>query len=597
MDSEKEVYLPPPQPSSQPPPTQQQPPQKQPLTTLPSISEKEVYLAPPLPPPQTPPSPQPPRTETSQSTHSSPWSPTPPTPTPSRAQPVRFHLTIATLALLSFQTTLSLTIVPTALPSIAATLEARHNYVWVAVGYLLAANLSLPIGVQLAAVLGKRDVLLGGVALFMLGSGIAGGARGVGMMVGGRVVQGIGAGVMGGVADLVTFDVVPTRERMSYLGVVYAGSGLAVVLGPVVGGALAQGNWRWVFWLNLPISAVVVAGVLGGLGLKGRETEWNEVDWIGLLIWVVFFWGSVIGLVYGLVTGGTGFAWGDPRIVVSIGVGVLGLAGLCLYRWWVGDFGLPGKMAGDRTSAAVFGLTFLSSVLMSMVGFFLVVYFQGVRGTSALQAGVSLLPMAIGAVLFAGLSRALLSKFGAYRPLHAASFALMAVGFGLFTLLDANSSAAAWVLFQLIAAAGAGMIISVTLPAAVVALSELEFSAVSTAHSFARTFGCVWGVVVPSAIFNSISSRNLDMVILDPDMGANLRSGAAYGFAGLIHGLKDTLVLENRLEIAQVYTDSLKTIWWVGLGLSGLGFVLVGLERGLEPRESVEMEYGLDQKV
>lgn len=101
---------------------------------------------------------------------------------------------------------------------------------------------------------------------------------------------------------------------------------------------------------------------------------------------------------------------------------------------------MPSRLFSNRTSAAAFFLTFLSSVLVQFISYFLPIYFQAVLGTTVFHSGVNFLPFAIGTLVFATISGILLSKLGAYRPLHAAAFALSAVGFSLFTLLDESTS-------------------------------------------------------------------------------------------------------------------------------------------------------------
>lgn len=118
---------------------------------------------------------------------------------------------------------------------------------------------------------------------------------------------------------------------------------------------------------------------------------------------------------------------------------------------------MPLHLLSNRTSATVFFLTFLHSIITIWSLYFLPVYFQGVLGSTSSRSGVQLLPTILALVPFAAIGGTLLTKFGRYRPIHHAGFALVTIGFGLFTLLDRTSNTGTWVGFQLIQAAGAGL--------------------------------------------------------------------------------------------------------------------------------------------
>lgn len=254
---------------------------------------------------------------------------------------------------------------------------------------------------------------------------------------------------------------------------------------------------------------------------------------------------------------------------------------------------MPTRLFSNRTSAAAFVLTFLSSVMVQAISYFLPIYFQAVLGTTVFHSGVNFLPFAIGTLVFATISGILLSKLGAYRPLHATAFALSAIGFGLFTLLDGSTSKVAWTFFQLIASAGSGMILSVLLPAIMAGLPESDVASASAAYSFVRTFGYIWGVTIASIIFNSTFNKNLSN-ISSPSLQSELADGAAYSFASHVHEIRGQYDASVWNEVVQVYVKSLKNIWWVGLAFSLVGFFTVGAERGLELRKELETEYGID---
>jgi hypothetical protein len=201
----------------------------------------------------------------------------------------------------------------------------------------------------------------------------------------------------------------------------------------------------------------------------------------------------------------------------------------------------------------------------------------------------------MGTLVFATVAGVLLGKFGKYRPLHAAAFAFSAIGFGLFTLLDGSTPKVAWVFFELINSAGSGLILSVLLPAIMAGLPESDVASSSATYSFIRTFGYIWGVTIPSIIFTNNFNKNLHH-IASPALQDQLRDGQAYSFASEAHHLRNTVNPLVWSQVVDVYSKSLKVIWWLGLGISLVGFFLVGLEEGIPLRQELETEYGIDDE-
>lgn len=229
-------------------------------------------------------------------------------------------------------------------------------------------------------------------------------------------------------------------------------------------------------------------------------------------------------------------------------------------------------------------------MILESIGFFMPVYFQAVLGSSPIQSGIKLLPTTIAVVPFGILAGILMSKTGLYRPLHWIGMGLCAIGAGLISTLNANSPPAAWICFQIIIAGGGGVIAASTLPAILASLSESDVATASGAFSFIRSFGYVWGVTLPSIIFNNSFDKHIGR-ITDPVVRSNLRNGAAY--AKVSGGFVSSLPEKIRGEVIGVYVDALRVVWEVVLAFAGLGFVVVFLERHVELRRELDTEFGL----
>jgi MFS family permease len=182
----------------------------------------------------------------------------------SSKKPARFWMIIVALSLLAFLSSLDAMIIGTALPTITAEIDGASVYVWIANCFVFAASAVQPLIGQLADILGRKMPTVGCVVLFTVGSGVAGGATNAAMFIVGRVIQGVGAGGIYVLIDIVVCDLVPLRDRGKWLAIINAWAGVAAALGPVLGGALGQHNWRWIFYMKwvCPVNLQVLADVV-----------------------------------------------------------------------------------------------------------------------------------------------------------------------------------------------------------------------------------------------------------------------------------------------------------------------------------------------
>ncbi|KAI0100866.1 major facilitator superfamily domain-containing protein [Nemania sp. FL0031] len=508
-----------------------------------------------------------------------------------RISPARFWITILSLSLLGFISALDVTIIPPALPTIIAHIGGSTQYIWIANSFVLASSVLQPLVGQLANILGRKAPTIGSVSLFIIGSGIAGGASNVAMIIAGRAIQGVGAGGIYVLIDIVTCDFVPLRDRGKFLGIVQASGGVAAALGPVLGGVLAERNWRWIFYINIPICALPLLTIIlfmhahRGTG----EDTFRNLDYVGNLV----FTPSIFAILYGLISGGTENPWSSWRVIVPLALGAVGWAFFHAYQhFYAPRPSIPTRLFISRTSATGFALSFLSAILIQTAGFFLPIYFQSVLGTSVSMSGVYFLPVTVGILFSAAGAGVLLSKYGLYRPLHFVAFALSILGFGLFHLLGPSTHKAVWAILELIVAIGFGITISTILPAILAALPDSDVASANAAFSFVRTFGFTWGVTLASIIFNAVFNHNLSQ-IQSPEPRDRLRNGGAYAFASQAEKIKLLIDSESWDQILRVYTVSLRSVWWFGLGISVLALLLVGIEEDLVLSTELKTEYGL----
>ncbi|GKZ39099.1 hypothetical protein AbraIFM66950_011857 [Aspergillus brasiliensis] len=490
------------------------------------------------------------------------------------------------------------TVISTALPTIVEDLGGGEAYVWASTGYFLTNTVFQPLYGQMADIFGRRWLIIFAVAMFVLGSGISGGAPSMNALIAGRVIQGIGGGGITLLVNLIVCDLVPLRERGRLMAIVFAAVSVGTSLGPIVGGLIVQQTtWRWVFYLNLPVGGIsmVLLFVFLQVGHRSEETSikrrLKQIDYGGNLIFILAISFILVALAYG----GTLWPWKSYSTIISLVFGFYGIIVFIFYEQsnFCRQPTLPMRLFTRRTSATAFTITFIQSMLTLLVIYFLPVYFQAVLLASPIRSGVMMLPTVLVLVPASVVSGALLSKFGRYKPFHFLGFALFTLGFGCFITLDESSPDVAWIMVQIVVALGSGSSLSTLLPAVQAEFSDQDTAAATAAWAFVRQFGVVWGVSVPSAIFNAQVQHDLSRVSSD-SVQRTLSGGAAYE-----HGTKDyvnSLSGDVRKQVIGLYSDSLKVVWIFATVIAGVGFVLVFLEREITLRTKLDTKYGLKEE-
>ncbi|ORY17100.1 MFS general substrate transporter-like protein [Clohesyomyces aquaticus] len=507
----------------------------------------------------------------------------------------RFWCIIFSLCTTGILSALEGTVVSTALPTIVEHLGGGSMYLWAVNGYFLTSTAFQPLYGQTANIFGRRYLLIFAVAVFALGSGISGGATSMQMLIAGRAIQGIGGGGLTMLPNLIISDIVPLRERGTYLAIIFLSITVGNGIGPFLGGVIVQStSWRWVFYLNLPVSGVVLVLLYFFLHVNYKQepiaAKLRRIDYGGNVIFI----GSTVSILLALTNGGVQSPWDSWRTILPLVLGGVGLLAFFAYERYPAEPTMPLRLFTNRTTVTGFILTFLHSLLTFWVIYFLPVYFQGVLVSSPSRSGVQLLPTVLILIPFAAVSGKLLGKLGKYKPLHFIGFAIMTIGFGLFTQLRGSSSTAAWVCFQAIEAAGAGIAVSVLLPAIQAPLSQKDVATATGTFAFVRSFGIVWAVTVPATIFNHRLAQLANARISDLDVRIALSGGGGYERA--TKAFLGSLTGQVREEVVGVFTDTLKLIWEVAIGIAGLGFCLVAIEKQVSLEKGLDTEFGVKRK-
>ena len=240
----------------------------------------------------------------------------------------------------------------------------------------------------------------------------------------------------------------------------------------------------------------------------------------------VIFIGSITSILLDLIQGGTIYPWSSWRTILPIVLGFLGWMAFFIQQGYCKEPTMPLRLFAHRTSATVYLLNFIVSILLEWCVYVLPLYFQSELAASPLDSGINILPINAFMIPSAAVAGNLLTRFGKYRLFHWIGFALLAIACGLFSTLTETSNKAAWVCFQIVTAIGIGFPLTTQLPAIQAVLPESDTAISTSTYSFIRSFGFVWGATIPPIVFNGGIDTALDRI-----EDSNVRNALANGGA------------------------------------------------------------------
>jgi len=404
--------------------------------------------------------------------------------------------TIAITSLALFMVSLDNLVVTTALPVIRRSLHASLSQLeWTVNAYTLTFAVLLLTGAALGDRFGRRRMFVGGLLLFTAASALAALSTSATMLDVARGVQGVGGAMVLPLTLTILSAAVPAERRGLALGIWGGIGGLAVAVGPLVGGAIVNGvSWHWIFWVNVPIGLALAP--LAARQLRETTGADNGLDLRGLALASV----GLLGIVWGLVRGNS-VGWSSAQIVASLAVGV---ALVAVFVWWetrAASPMLPMTFFRNRT----FALTNVASLFMffGMFGsiFFLAQFFQTVQHMSPLQSGLRILPWTAMPMFIAPIAGAVSDRIGGQR-LMAAGLVLQAAGL-LWIAAVSSPETAYTALVGPFMLSGVGMALFFA-PVANVVLGSVRpehEGKASGANNAIRELGGVFGVAVLAAVF------------------------------------------------------------------------------------------------
>jgi EmrB/QacA subfamily drug resistance transporter len=400
------------------------------------------------------------------------------------------------------------TIVGTAEPRIIAQLSGFDRYPWVATNYLLTYTLAIPIFAKLSDIYGRKWFFLTGAGMFMLTSALCGASGtlgflpidGMNQLIVFRGLQGVGGGMMMGLAFTIIGDVFSPAERGKYQGFFAATYGLSSIFGPTLGGWLTDHvSWRAAFYVNLPVGIIAIVAIWMEFPYWRPEGVKRSIDWAGVTSLIL----SIVPLLLAL-TWVTSYGWTSARVEFLLAMAaVMFVAFLRAERRAVEPL-IPLVLFRNPVISMSAAASFILGMGMFAVIIYLPLFMQGVLGVSATESGNLLTPMLLSSVVGSILTGQINLRLRTYKPSAVAGSILIAAGMILFARMGATTQRGEVLIAMLVAGFGMGLLMPVYTVAIQNAASREHMGAASALPTFCRSIGSTVGV----AIFGTVLLTN-----------------------------------------------------------------------------------------
>ena len=398
-----------------------------------------------------------------------------------------------------FVTILASTVVSNALPRIISDLHAGESaYTWVVTATLLALTVTTPIWGKLADLTSKKLLIQVSLAIYVVGSALAGLSQNAGMLIAFRAVQGVGAGGLAALVQVILAAMISPRERgryMGYLGAVFA---VGTVLGPLVGGVIVDTSWlgwRWCFYVGIPFAAVALVLLQRTLHLPVVRRR-ARIDYLGATLVAA----AVSLLLIWVSLAGHQFAWNSVQTYLMVG-GALGLGALVLeVEQRAAEQIMRLRVFAERSVAR--GGPRQHQLAQQVLGgtVFLSQYFQISRGASPTASGLMSLPLVLGLLGSSTVVGQLISRYGAWKRYLVAGGVLLVAGFGLMGSMRTDTPYGLLALYMLVLGAGLGMMMQNLVLATQNVVATSDLGSASSTVTFFRSLGGAVGVSALGAL-------------------------------------------------------------------------------------------------
>ncbi|MGA1837325.1 MDR family MFS transporter [Herbiconiux sp. 11R-BC] len=482
-----------------------------------------------------------------------------------------------------FVAMLASTVVSSSLPKIIGDLGGTQaGYTWVVTATLLATTVSTPIWGKLADLTNRKLLIQLSLVIFVVGSALAGLAANTEMLIFFRVLQGLGAGGLTALVQVVMADIIPPRERGRYMGLLGAVMAVATVGGPLLGGVITDSaGWRWNFYIAVPFAVIAIIVLQRTLHIPTHKRK-VQIDYLGAALIAA----GVSLLLIWVTLAGNQFEWGSAISIVMV-VGAVVLLGLAvLTELKVKEPIIPMTLFKNRT----FWLAVIASISVGVAMFgtsvFLSQYMQLARGKTPTESGLYTIPMIAGVLVSSIVIGQVISRTGKWKRYMVIGSVLLTIGLALMSTIRYDTSFGLVFLFMFVMGAGVGMVMQNLVLIVQNAVDPRQIGTASASVAFFRSLGGTIGVSVMGAVLGSrITTLITDGLVklgVDPSSVGSLDGG---GIPNL-----STLPDPMRILVESAYGEAVGDVFLLGVPLAVISIIAIALlpNRTLGTKTSVE---------
>jgi EmrB/QacA subfamily drug resistance transporter len=473
-----------------------------------------------------------------------------------------------------FVSILAGTVVSTSLPRIIADLGGTQAaYTWVVTATLLATTVSTPIWGKLADLVDRKLLIQLSLAVFVVGSALAGFSQDTGTLIGFRVLQGLGAGGLTALVQIIMADIVSPRDRGKYMGLIGAVMAVGTIGGPLLGGMITDLlNWRWNFYVALPVAVAAIVVLQRTLHVPSERRQRVRIDYAGTALLA----GGVSLLLVWVSLAGSSFDWLSPASGWMVGGAAAMLVALVLVEMRVPEPIIPMSVFTSRT----FTLAVLASVSVGVAMFgtsvFLSQYMQLARGATATQSGLMTFPMVAGLMIASTVVGALISRRGSWKSFVVAGSVLLTAGMALMGTIRYDTPFVLVSLYMVLLGGGVGMVMQNLV---LVVQNDVDPRRIGVASSGIAFFRSLGGTIGVSALGAVLGARVADRMAaragdLQQAIAASGDAGTAAGAALATRNLPNIAALPRPIAavVESVYGSGVADLF---LAASPLGLLTV----------------------
>lgn len=443
-----------------------------------------------------------------------------------------------------FTSAMDQTVVGTSMPRIIADLGGFGLFSWVGTGFLLASTTTVPIVGKLTDLYGRKPFYMAGIFILIAGSALSGMSQNVEQLIAFRVIQGLGAGMIMGIAFAIVGDVFTPAERGKWAGLMSGVFASASVLGPLIGGTLTDHvGWRWVFYVNLPLGGLALAVLFFGMP-NIRPVLKPRLDYRGMALLIA----TVVPLLMAFSWAGSRYDWASPQVI-----GFLCWASAALVLFTYAELRteeplLPMSLFRNRIFTVSALVTLISGFAMMGSLFYIPLFVQGVIGSSATNSGLVTMPMMIAMAGASAISGQLMSRFGRYRLLGVLGLLVMAGGMYMLSQMDVNARTRDATYAMIVFGVGLGTSMPLFMLAVQNAVPYRYMGISTSTMQFLRSVGGTMGVAIMFSLIQAQYSSGLAQNVPE-----TVRSQPQ-----LANAIKDPQFLLNKGAFEQVHQGFLR---------------------------------------